>query len=72
MTFYMLYQEGGGLPLKKHEEIATAKIEAERLVNKENRPVYILKTVAMAAPRVQPVQWVKFDKPEELTLMEEW
>ena len=39
----MLYVEGMGSPIVKHEDIDEARQEAERLSKKEGKPVHLLK-----------------------------
>ena len=48
--FYMLHVEGGSAPTVKHATIEDARKEAERLVKKENKPVYLLKASDVCLP----------------------
>lgn len=49
-VFYMLHVEGGAAPTVKHATIGDARKEAERLVKKENKPVYLLKASDVCLP----------------------
>jgi hypothetical protein len=48
--FYMLHVEGGAAPTVKHATIGDARKEAERLVKKEGKPVYLLKASDVCLP----------------------
>ena len=48
--FYMLHVEGGSAPTVKHATVKDARKEAERLVKKENKPVYLLKASDVCLP----------------------
>lgn len=49
-VFYMLHVEGGAAPTVKHATVEDARKEAERLVKKENKPVYLLKSSNVCLP----------------------
>jgi hypothetical protein len=46
----MLHAEGGAAPTVKHATIEDARKEAERLMKKENKPVYMLKASGVCLP----------------------
>lgn len=48
--FYMLHVEGGAAPTVKHATVEDARKEAERLVKKENKPVYLLRASDVCLP----------------------
>lgn len=48
--FYMLHVEGGSAPTVKHATVEGARKEAERLVKKENKPVYLLQASDVCLP----------------------
>ena len=48
--FYMLHVEGGAAPTVKHATIGDARKEAERLVKKEGKPVYLLQASNVCLP----------------------
>lgn len=43
-TFYMVYNPDGYCPRKKHPTYEDAENEAKRLAQKEDKPIYVLKT----------------------------
>lgn len=49
--YYMLYVDGKKAPTVKHTDLDAARAEAERICNKENRPVDLLVAVATCNPK---------------------
>lgn len=53
--FYMIFVENGNPPSYKHNDIFSAKTEAERLARKTGKRVYVLKNIADVV--VTDAQW---------------
>lgn len=51
-TFFMLYVDGQNSPTHKHTSIAEAKVEAQRLMAKTQKRVFILQGIKMLEPKM--------------------
>ena len=49
-TFFMLFVDGQNSPTNKHNSLAEAKVEAQRLLTKTGKRVYILQGIKMFEP----------------------
>lgn len=49
-TFFMLYVDGQNSPTHKHPSIAEAKVEAQKLMAKTQKRVFILQGIKMLEP----------------------
>ena len=53
--FWMVFLEGRSSPTRKHDEIGTAMVEAERLATIERVPAHVLECVASC--QLKTVEW---------------
>jgi hypothetical protein len=51
-TFFMLHVQGQSCPTHKHETIEDALIEAEKLMNKTQKVVYVLQGIKALEPKM--------------------
>lgn len=55
--FWMIYGEGKSAPNVRHDSLAKARAEAERLAVAVGVKFYVLKCVGVAEQKPQPAQW---------------
>lgn len=62
---FMVWVDGAYGPAKRHEDLPSAKQEAERLCRKEGKSVYVMTDVLKCEPASAPVKWVRANVQSE-------
>lgn len=63
---YMVWVEGSYPPNKRHADLTSAMVEADRLCRKLAVPVYVLADVLRVEPAVAPLQWRESSLEEQI------
>lgn len=57
-VFWMVYCEGGHIPVRKHKNITEAYVEAERISKKMGQPSFVLEVIGgFVLPKVEPIRF---------------